>query len=95
MNSFSNYKIQFSILFGTILLLLVSVFWVDLLSQITKQYNLFKNPLINQIIITILLTIIAFIFLLIFKPFNLTTTKVPTGEERAVVDDRIIKDIHI
>ena len=73
------------ILFGTILLLVVSLAWVDFIATIRQKFTVFKNPLWSQAIFTVIITVISLAFLLYFNPFSASIGgDKPSGIERAV-----------
>ena len=80
----NNILQQLGFVFGTILLLIASIAWVDLLAYLKNKYG------ISQIIFTICLTLITLCFFIFLKPFNNEESKTPPGIEKAIFDDRMI-----
>ena len=85
---------QIGILLGTVIILMVSIAWVDSIAGIMKRIDLFKDPLVGQIVYSLIVTILAIVLLMIFKPFGSSSdkVKVPEGAERAIRDTRTILD---
>jgi hypothetical protein len=83
---------QIAVLIGTVVLLVISIAWVDALVGITQKYNWFSDPLIGQIVYAVVITIIGVIILLVVKPFSTEPGKTPPGAERAI---REVRDVHV
>ena len=76
------------ILFGTVLLLVVSIAWVDFIAEIRQKFAVFKNPLVSQAIFMFSITAVSLAFLIYFNPFS---TEKSVGIERLVEEERVIR----
>lgn len=90
----SNFLFQVGLILGTTILLLVSISWIDLFTELRNKYPAFKNPLVGQLVYTLSFTIIGIIFLMVFKPFN-TDSKTPEGIEKARIEEATLRPIDL
>jgi len=91
-NMEKKFKLQLAFLFGTVLLLIVSLAWVDMISQIRVKYPIINSPILSQLFYTIIITILTIIFIYFLNPFQ-SDTKRTEALERARLDDNIIRSI--
>lgn len=81
----NNILKQIGLVFGTILLLIVSIAWVDWIASLRIKYG------ISQILFTLTLTVITLLFFIFLKPFDDEHGKTPGGIEKAILEDRTIR----
>jgi len=82
-------KINIIFLLSTVLLLTVSLAWIDWIAMIRAKWPVFKNPIVAQTVFVLVVTIIGIIFVVTLKPFS--TTEMNTVS--TVGSDRILRDI--
>lgn len=87
----NSFKSQISFLFGTVLLLIISISWLDLITELRIKLKIFKDSLVSQIFYTIFITVLTMIFVYIFNPFK-SDVKNPEGIERARIEERIVTE---
>jgi magnesium-transporting ATPase (P-type) len=81
-------------LLSTILVLIVSLAWIDWIAVIRAKWPVFKNQIVAQTVFVLTVTAIGIIFIVWFKPFSSDQDRVSTvGTERIVRDERFIKPI--
>ncbi|MHB1910263.1 MAG: hypothetical protein ACYCQJ_15500 [Nitrososphaerales archaeon] len=87
-----NWFLPVGILFGTVLVLITTVAWVDLIREIRTQYPLFKNQLGSQFFYTFLISLLALIVLAVFNPLGLFRTRDVTLVEPVAVVPAVVEE---
>jgi len=80
---------EVAFVFGTIILIIVSIAWVELLAIMRKVIAKDMNPLLSQFIFTAIITIIGILLLWWMQPF-IDSVKDVKGTEKALDSEREI-----
>jgi hypothetical protein len=85
----TSLKLQIGILIGTVILLIVSLAWFDMIAAWRKKLHWFSDPLVGQFVYTAILTAVALGLLMYFNPFGPQQKDTPEGITELRTDERL------